>query len=245
MITINTVATPGQLECRVSGHLTQADYEDTLSPALEQAFSTSDTLRVLVIIDNDLSGIDAGAVWEDTKLGLAHWRGFDRLAVVTDLGFARVGVRAFAPLMPCPVQVFAHVDIDAARLWLRESLGTIHAQELTPGTMELCLLGEVDADAYTRANEALAAHVTKGEEFRLLLDVRGFEGWQGPAAMAAHLRTVMAHAGQAKRIAIVGASHWQHAAELIGKRVLAAKVNYFDSDKYAEAREWVLGTKAA
>ena len=163
MITINTVATPGQLECRVSGHLTQADYEDTLSPALEQAFSTSDTLRVLVIIDNDLSGMDAGAVWEDTKLGLAHWRGFDRLAVVTDLGFARVGVRAFAPLMPCPVQVFAHVDIDAARLWLRESLSTIHAQELAPGTMELCLLGEVDAGAYTRANEALAAHVRRAK----------------------------------------------------------------------------------
>jgi hypothetical protein len=240
MITIKPTTTPGMLECRFSGRLTQADYEQSLAPALEQAFSTSDHIRMLVIVDGDLSGMDAGAVWADSKMGLSHWRGFDRIAVATDVGFFRAASRAFAPLMPCPVQVFAHADVDAARLWLRESLGTIHAAELAPGTMELRLLGELDPDAYTRANEALAAHVTQGEEFRLLLDLCEFDGWQGPAAMAAHLHTVMAHAGQAKRIAMVGTSTWQRAVELVGKRILAAKVKYFDADKYPEAREWVL-----
>ena len=146
---------------------------------------------MLVIVDGDLSGMDAGAVWNDSKMGLSHSRGFDRIAVATDVGFFRAASRAFAPLMPCPVQVFAHADVDAARLWLRKSLGAIHAAELAPGTMELRLLGELNPDAYTRANEALAAHVTQGEEFRLLLDLREFAGWQGPAAMAAHLHTVM------------------------------------------------------
>ena len=240
MITITPTATPGMLDCRLSGRLTEADYETTLAPALEQALADTDRVRVLIVVDNDLSGVDAGALWADTKMGLSHWRGFDRIAVATDLGVVRGAVRVFAPLMPCPVKVFAHADADGARLWLRESLGTIHATEIAPGTMELKLIGQVDAAAYTRVNETLAAHVTQGEDFRLLLDLREFDGWQGPNAMLAHMHTVIAHVGQARRIAMVGSSHWQHAAERIGQRALKAEVQYFDAAQAADARAWAL-----
>jgi len=63
--------TPGQVRMRVSGHLTQADLRGPRCRlALEQAISTSDTLRVLVIIDIlDLRRHGRRLPSGDTKLG--------------------------------------------------------------------------------------------------------------------------------------------------------------------------------
>ncbi len=239
MIEVQPTTTAGQMEIRISGHLAQDDYDKVITPALEKAFSQDEHVRILVVAA-DLSGVDMGAVWSDTKMGLAHWHGFDRIAVATDTTWMRVGTRALAPIMPCPVRVFALDELDDARRWLRESLGTIHVTKLAPGALQLELLGRLDPAAYTRAQELIAADVKPGDTFRLLLDLRQFDGWQGLSALAAHLRTATAHVGQAQRIALLGNKSWQHMAERVGHLLLSADVQFFDNNQPDAAKAWLL-----
>lgn len=229
----------------MSGHITQDDYDKALVPTLEQALSEQDQLRVLVIVASDLDGFDMGAVWSDTKMGLAHWRGFDRAAIATDINWMRIAARAAAPFMPCPVKVFALSEVEDARRWLRESLGTIHVKPLGGPVLQLSLLGSLDPEAYDRADEGIAAHLREGKGLRLLLDLREFDGWQGLSALAAHLKTASANVGQADRIAMVGDKAWQHMAERIGHALLSAQTQFYDSDHYGAAKTWLLSDTTA
>lgn len=64
----------------------------------------------------------------DTVLGLRHWKGFERIAVVTDVTGLRTVVRAMGVAMPCPILLFDAHDQEEARRWLSESLGGIQLE---------------------------------------------------------------------------------------------------------------------
>ncbi|HWA30720.1 MAG TPA: STAS/SEC14 domain-containing protein, partial [Rhizomicrobium sp.] len=63
----------------------------------------------------------AGAAWEDTKLGIAHWGDWGRLAVITDTGWITDAVRLFAPLFHHPVRAFPNAEVEAAKAWITET----------------------------------------------------------------------------------------------------------------------------
>ncbi|RTE67449.1 STAS/SEC14 domain-containing protein [Amphritea opalescens] len=69
---------------QATGKLTTADYQDTFLPLLEEKVATHGGVRCLIYLDHDFKGLEVGAMWEDTKLGLQHNRDFIRLAVVGD-----------------------------------------------------------------------------------------------------------------------------------------------------------------
>lgn len=53
------------------GHLTKADYEMVLIPAIEDKLKRHRKLRAYTEIAPDFAGIEPGAFWEDTKFGFA------------------------------------------------------------------------------------------------------------------------------------------------------------------------------
>ncbi|WP_158967353.1 SpoIIAA family protein [Chachezhania sediminis] len=108
----------GRLEAVLSGKVTQQDYVDILDPAVDAALAAHPGLKMLVIVAPDFDGYDMGAAWEDMRLGLSRWRGFDKIAVVTDLAWMAVAVRAAGVFMPCPVKVFDPEAVPLARHWL-------------------------------------------------------------------------------------------------------------------------------
>jgi hypothetical protein len=60
------------------GHVTKDDYDTVLVPAVTKALETQKRLRVYCEVKSDFSGLDAGAVWEDLKVGMGHltrWSG--------------------------------------------------------------------------------------------------------------------------------------------------------------------------
>jgi hypothetical protein len=240
MIELLPTASTHQLEFRFAGKVTQSDYDAVLVPAVKEALGEHDRIRVLAIMDEDFTGFDMGAMWADTQMGLSHWRGFDRVAVVTGKNWMTVGVRAFAPLAPCPLKAFDLSETDEARRWLRESLGTVHLKELGGGAVQVQLLGKLDPEAIANASESLSAHIREHGGFRLLLDLREFEGWQGLSALGAHLGLVRDHSGDAQRIAVVGKKGWQHMAQRVAGQVLRAETQFFDADQFDAAKSWVL-----
>ena len=102
------------------GRITRADYEGVLMPHFEQAVLSEGKVKLLFVFGMDFTGYSAGAAWDDAKFGLLHLREIAGLAVVTDLEWLRLGAKAFAPFIACPVAVFHNNEMAEARTWITE-----------------------------------------------------------------------------------------------------------------------------
>jgi len=100
-----------------SGTVTAEDYESVLIPAIEETLKSHDKVRVLFQLEPH-TGFTAGAVWDDTKFGLSHFFSFEKLALVSDTEWINNTVKVLGFVMPCPVQLFALADFDAAKEWI-------------------------------------------------------------------------------------------------------------------------------
>lgn len=239
MIEIRSNDRPDIPEVHINAPVTAADYKDVLMPALDEAIAREEHIRLLAIFDAKMSDYTFGAMIEDARLGLKHWRGFDRAAVVAAGNGLRHFITAFGILMPCPVMTFEPGQEDEARRWLVESLGSIQQTDLGNGVLHLRLLGRLDSAAYKRATEHLDAFISANDRFRLLLDLRDFDGWQGLGALADHLRLARDHVNRLDRAAILGDAGWQRMAQEIGKRVLNREARYFSADQFEAAKVWL------
>jgi len=106
------------LGVRASGEVTAEDYEQVLMPALESLLQQHASIRMLYQTTPDLSGFTAGAMWDDARVGLAHLRSFERIAVVTDTEWVATGIKLFRFLLPCPIKLFSNSQLEQARNWL-------------------------------------------------------------------------------------------------------------------------------
>lgn len=228
----------GMLGFRISGDVTGGDYDSVLTPAIDRAIEKFDRIKLLAQVGPGFKGYSLDAVWDDTKLGLRHWNGFDRVAVATDVGWIRMGIKAMAFMMPCPVQLFAINELDDARRWLSESLGSIYIQR-NGDIVTARLLGKLDPDAYDGVNEEIDNIMSHAEHVRLVLDLREFDGWSGLSALGNHLSLVRDHYRVPERIAIIGDKAWQKMAGKIVARFVNAHTRFFDSGDYDGAVAWV------
>ncbi|WP_425072481.1 STAS/SEC14 domain-containing protein [Sagittula sp. S175] len=238
MIELMTPRGVTPMEVRFGGKITDDDYEDVLVPALEAAIEAHERVRVLVILE-DFEGYELEALVDDARTGLKHWSGFERVALVSGSKRLNMVIRGFSVLYPCPVAIFAPGEEDAARRWLRESLGAIHQEDLGGGALRIGLLGKLDAEAYAGAAEGIDAFVRAHDGFRLLLDLREFDGWQGLGALAQHFRLVRDHKGALVKAAIVGDAGWQKLAVRVGREVLGVEAEFFEAARIEAAKVWL------
>ena len=98
--------------------MTRTDYENVLIPAMTAALQRQTTLRIYYEVTPKFSGIDAGAVWEDFRVGMEHLSRWERMAVVTDVEWIRLAMNAFRFLLPGRLRVFPVSEIDEARRWI-------------------------------------------------------------------------------------------------------------------------------
>jgi len=60
----------------------------------------------------------AGAAWQDTKLGLADLREWERIAIVGDAPWLHDAIHGLGRLPPGQIEVFAIDDLHGAREWI-------------------------------------------------------------------------------------------------------------------------------
>ena len=101
-----------------SGQVSASDYEAVFVPTVESRLKRLDKLRLLYRLGPEFKGFTAGAMWDDLKLGAAHWKAWERVAVVTDVEWIANLTRVFSFAMPCPVRVFPNSAIAQATDWL-------------------------------------------------------------------------------------------------------------------------------
>jgi hypothetical protein len=105
----------GVVGFEVSGKLRTEDYRDILQPAL-QAAAANGEVRVVIVIPK-FEGFSGGAVWQDLKMGVEHWRAWRRIALVTDIEWMIHGTQWFGWMTPGEVKHFPLEARAAAIAW--------------------------------------------------------------------------------------------------------------------------------
>jgi hypothetical protein len=102
------------------GTVTAKDYELVIIPAVEAQFVQQKKVRFLYCLGEAFSGFEAGAMWDDMKLGLKHPAGWERMAVVSDVEWIRAAVRIFGLGILGHVRVFHNRELAEATRWVAE-----------------------------------------------------------------------------------------------------------------------------
>ena len=100
------------------GKITGEDYESVLIPAVEQKLKDRSKINFLYYIGPDYGGFEAKAMWDDAKLGLKHFKAWQKVAVVSDVHWIRWAIRIFGVTMPGHIKVFSNDKLAEARHWV-------------------------------------------------------------------------------------------------------------------------------
>lgn len=102
------------------GTVTSDDYESVIIPAVEALFSRQSKVRFLYHLGEAFSGFESAAMWDDTKLGLKHLAGWEKVALVSDVEWVRAAVKVFGLAIPGQVRVFHNRELAQATRWVAE-----------------------------------------------------------------------------------------------------------------------------
>jgi len=103
-----------------TGEVTADDYKNILIPAIEKSIKQYGKITALYYLGPEFTGYTAGAMLNDTKVGLAHLTAWQKIAVVSDVSWIRHGVQLFGFMMPCPVKVFDNDQLTQAKDWIQQ-----------------------------------------------------------------------------------------------------------------------------
>ncbi|MDJ0600839.1 MAG: STAS/SEC14 domain-containing protein [Crocosphaera sp.] len=118
MINFLTVKNDLVLALEAEGKVTGDDYQSVIIPAVEDKLRQYKKIRLLYEIGNHFSGFDLKAVWEDFKLGITHWRDFEKIALVSDIQWIRIISKLIGVILPYPVHVFHNNQLIQAEEWV-------------------------------------------------------------------------------------------------------------------------------
>ena len=228
----------GTLGFSCSGQISGEEMQRLVIPSVEAALREQERIKALVVFEPDFGGFSLEAAWDDTNLALRHWEGFERLAVVTDLGWLRQASRALALLLPYPVQLFGLEEQDSARRWLSEALGTVHL-ERQGEVITISLIGLLDAEVYARIDDDLANLFSQVERPRVLLDLRQFDGWLALGALRQHLALIRDYRHRPQKLAVVSHGPLQRIAQRVLNAFSHADTQTFSSGDLLAAQEWI------
>ncbi len=119
MDSLETIAVGRALEVHVTGKLTKESYE-RLVPAVDGQIKQYGKLHILFVMQ-DFHGWTAGAMWEDLKFDLKHWKDIERLAIVGEKKWEQ-GMASFCkPFTKAQIRYFDIAQIEDARKWVAET----------------------------------------------------------------------------------------------------------------------------
>lgn len=104
------------LVVRASGKLTKSDYKHFL-PEVERLIRQNGKLRVLFDM-HDFHGWELGALWEDIKFDMKHFRDIDRLAMIGEKKWQQAMSVVCKPFTSAEIRFFERGEEGAARSWL-------------------------------------------------------------------------------------------------------------------------------
>jgi hypothetical protein len=97
------------------GRVTAADCDKILKPVMETSLKRHDQVRLYYEIGSRIPG----AKWDDLRLGVGPLPQWERVAVVTDVGWVRHTVKALRFLIGSEIRVFTTSEAGDGLAWIR------------------------------------------------------------------------------------------------------------------------------
>lgn len=209
-------------------------------PAVALARSAGEGLRVVLKVEDDVS-FTAGALWDDTKLGLANWGRWKRVAVVCEEKWMHGVAQAFSFLLPGQMRGFEPDRLEQAKAWAAARDGGLHVT-LTEDRPPIAVLEpggrltkEDFRDAALVLDPLIEAHGRLGG---ILIAAEAFPGWDSFGALLAHLKFVRGHHEKIHRVAVcIGEGAGRLAA--LAEHFVAAELRSFPVDEREDALQWL------
>jgi stage II sporulation SpoAA-like protein len=104
----------------VKGRVTVEDCRDVLMPAMKKSLQRHDKIRLYY----ELSCRFPGSAWDDLDLGIEHASRCERVAIVTDVAWVRLTVKALRFLIPGEIRVFPTDQAPEGRAWITARPGS-------------------------------------------------------------------------------------------------------------------------
>jgi hypothetical protein len=108
------------LVVKLTGKLAKQDYERFV-PEVERLIKEHGKIRVLVQM-HDFHGWTMGALWEDVKFDLKHFRDIERLALVGDRKWEAGMAACCKPFTTATIRYFDESQADEAFAWVRAEI---------------------------------------------------------------------------------------------------------------------------
>lgn len=229
---------------RITERLRAEDYEQRLIPLVNEKLEKHGKLDFLCCIDGEWKGMEAGAAWQDLRLGLGNLGHWARMAIVTDIKWIENAVKLFRLLSPGELRHFDSEDYDQARAWVCDRDRARIGVALDAGTGILVLEPAADAslseDDFERVGQAIKDYLVAHDRLRgILIQSRRFPGWRSLGALFAHLKFVNSVHDKIGKVAMVTNSPMGSFADHVLDPLMLAKVRRFDFDQRAEAMTWL------
>ena len=111
----------------VTGRVTKEECRDILAPAVQKSLRWRDNIRLYY----ELGSRFPGSGWDDLDLGFEHASRCERIAIVTDIAWVRLTVKAIRFLIPGAIRVFATIEAPQARAWIAARPGSRADREIS------------------------------------------------------------------------------------------------------------------
>ena len=98
----------------VKGRVTREECRRVLAPAIASSLRWRDKIRLYY----ELGSRFPGSGWDDLDLGFENATRCERIAIVTDIAWVRLTVKAIRFLIPGEIQVFDTSEAAEARTWI-------------------------------------------------------------------------------------------------------------------------------
>ena len=231
---------------RITDKLRTEDYEKQLIPMVNAKLENHRKLDLLCCIEGEWKGMEAGAVWQDLRLGLGRIGHWARMAIVTDIKWLENAIKLLRLFSPGELRHFDSDDYAAAREWVCErERASISIQLDSDGgilVLEPVADKALSEDDFEAVGKTIANYLADHDRLRgILIHSRQFPGWQSIGALFAHLKFVNAVHDKISKIALVTNSPMGTFADRVLDPLMLAKVRKFDYDESDDAMRWLQG----
>ncbi|WIO74426.1 STAS/SEC14 domain-containing protein [Porticoccaceae bacterium LTM1] len=103
-----------------TGYITALDYESVLIPTVEDKLERHDKVNFLYHLPEEFCGFEAGALWDDAKVGLTHRSEWGKVAMVCDVPWMERAVKVAAFLIKGEVKLFSTDHYHDAVAWVSD-----------------------------------------------------------------------------------------------------------------------------
>jgi len=105
---------------KATGKVDKRDYNDLLVPELERKDKEHGHLHMLMVLETPVKNFTLGAWMEDAWMGLKHFKGWRKIAIVTDEKAVGTFTDKFSFVIPGKAKGFQLNELETAKQWVAE-----------------------------------------------------------------------------------------------------------------------------